>query len=174
VQRQCVREHLEEVDMVGIEAALQGTLGRDVELRTSQAGKPWCKLSVAVTQESRTEAETTIWVNVACFGEVAERMAKQGHKGSRIYAEGQLKLTEWQSKETGELRKGLEMTAWRCQVLGAGAIGNNKVASKKPKPEAQATNGTSARDWQAPLGNETKSPAGGFDLGDQIPFNTAR
>jgi single stranded DNA-binding protein len=155
--RLSARQTIEEMEMQGIEAALTGTLGRDVELRTSAAGKPWCKLSVAVTQESRTESETTVWIQVAVFGEVAERMAKQGHKGSRIYAEGTLRLAEWTSKTTGEVKQGLEMTAWRAQVLGAGAIGQNKVASKKPKTDApareQPANGQAdaKRDWQAPL-----------------------
>jgi single stranded DNA-binding protein len=137
--------------MQGIEAALQGTLGRDPELRTSQQGKPWTRLAVAVVQETRTESAETIWVGVACFGEVAERVCAQAHKGSRVYCEGQLRLGEWTNK-AGEKQKGLELAAWRAQVVGAGAIGVNKVA-KKAKPETQQpSNGNGAqRDWQRPL-----------------------
>jgi single stranded DNA-binding protein len=144
--------------MTGIEAALQGTLGRDPELRTSQAGKPWAKLAVAVPSSSNgQDSDAPTWVQVACFGEVAERICSQAHKGSKIYAEGQLKQTEWVSKTTGEKKVGLEVAAWRVQVLGSGAIGHNKVA-KKPKAETQqhANNGQAAasRDWQRPLDAE--------------------
>jgi len=122
--------------MQGIEAALTGTLGRDPELRTSQAGKPWTKLAVAVASGQDSDGPT--WVQVACFGEVAERICAQAHKGSKVYCEGQLKQTTWQDKTTGEKRMGLEVAAWRVQVLGAGAIGNNKVAKKaKASPNGQ-------------------------------------
>ena len=104
--------------MQGLECAFQGSLGRDPELRTAASGKPWAKLAVAVTQEGKGDGEsTTIWVQVVCFNEVAERVCKQATKGGRIYAEGVLKQTQWTDKTTGEKRSGLEVTAWR--VAGA-------------------------------------------------------
>jgi single-stranded DNA-binding protein len=54
---------------------------------------------------------------VACSGEVAQRICAQEHKGSKVYVEGQLKLTEWISK-TGEKRTGLEVAVW---LAGSGA-----------------------------------------------------
>ena len=50
--------------MKGIHCALQGRLGQDVELRTSAAGKDWCRLSVGVG-----EGDEVTWVSVAVFEE---------------------------------------------------------------------------------------------------------
>jgi single stranded DNA-binding protein len=147
-----------------LEGAVQGTLARDVELRTSQNGKPWCKFAVAVSQEGKDGESTTCWLQIVCFNDVAERVAKQASKGSKLYCEGQLRTTEWQDKATGEKRHGLELKAWRVTVMGAAALGQNKVASKKTKStprEERPANGhvnEAARDWQRP-------PAG-----DEIPF----
>jgi single-strand DNA-binding protein len=142
--------------MRGIEAALEGMLGRDPELRTSAAGRPWAKLTIAVASDQ--DSSGPIWVQVACFAEAAERICAQAYKGSRVYVEGQLKQTEWVNK-TGEKRSGLEVAAWRVQVLGAGALGANRL-SKKPKAEAQQhpTNGdevsAATSDWQQPADTE--------------------
>jgi single-stranded DNA-binding protein len=52
-----------------IETAFIGRLGQDPELKTSAAGKPWARLSVAVGMGDETQ-----WVSVAVFGEAAERL----------------------------------------------------------------------------------------------------
>jgi single-stranded DNA-binding protein len=50
--------------MKGIHCALQGRLGADVELRRSQSGKDWARLSVGVG-----EGDEVTWVSVAVFEE---------------------------------------------------------------------------------------------------------
>jgi single-strand DNA-binding protein len=147
-----------EVAMQGIEAALQGTLSRDPELKTSAAGKPWCRVSIAVLIDG-----ATTWVSVAAFGEEAQRLCASAKKGMTLYAEGSLKPSSWEGRD-GVKRSGLELAAWRIRVIGVSALGENKP--KRPKAprrdEQPAANGqtTSAqRDWQRP-------PAGD----EQIPF----
>jgi hypothetical protein len=71
----------------------------------------------------------TSWVSVACFGEVAEKLCATAKKGMKIYAEGSLKLGEWTDR-AGEKRVGLQLAAWRAQVVGAGALGKNDRASQ--------------------------------------------
>jgi single-strand DNA-binding protein len=136
--------------MQGIEAALQGTLGRNPELKSSQAGKPWTRVSVAV----QIDGETT-WVSIAAFGEEAQRLCASAKKGMKIYAEGSLKTSSWESRD-GATRNGLELAAWRVRVIGVGALGENKPKRPKaPLREARLpTNGhvsDAARDWQRPL-----------------------
>jgi hypothetical protein len=55
--------------MKGIHCALQGRLGQGVELRTSAAGKDWCRLSVGVG-----EGDKATWVSVAVFEEKARAL----------------------------------------------------------------------------------------------------
>jgi single-stranded DNA-binding protein len=66
----------------GIHCALQGRLGKDVELRTSAAGKDWCRLSVGVG-----EGGEVTWVSVAVFEEKARALAGLA-KGVEVYVEG--------------------------------------------------------------------------------------
>jgi single-strand DNA-binding protein len=117
-----------------IECAFIGRVGTEPELKTSQAGKPWCRFSVAVGADDATQ-----WVQVACFGERAEKLAGSLNKGDRCYVEGSIRLNEWTGKD-GEKRAGLSVAAWKCEKLGQ--IGRNKP----PK----AKNGDGTRDWQAP------------------------
>jgi hypothetical protein len=57
--------------MKGIQCAFTGKLGQDPELKTSKAGNPWVSFSVAIDEVSE---ETTTWVRVAVFGELATRL----------------------------------------------------------------------------------------------------
>jgi single-strand DNA-binding protein len=128
--------------MKSIEAALVGRLGGDPELRTSQAGKPWARFSVAVG-----EGDAAQWVSVACFGECAERAAERLTKGDRCYVEGTIRLNEWTDHEGGQ-RHGVQVAAWKVEPLGQ--IGQRKPAKTKAKHE----NGT-ASDENGAAGDES-------------------
>jgi|GEM_PF-1217873 len=117
-----------EPKMNSIKVAFMGRLGSDPELRTSQAGKPWAALAVAVGDGDEVQ-----WVRVAVFGEKAEQVAGSVHKGERVYCEGTLKLNTWTDRE-GQQRAGLSVAAWRCQPIGQ--IGQRKP--QKPRNGGQA------------------------------------
>jgi single-strand DNA-binding protein len=137
-----------------IEAAFIGRLGSDPELRTSQAGKPWCRFSVAVG-----EGDDVQWVSVAAFGEVAERVCDQLAKGDRAYVEGTLRLNEWQDRE-GLTRHGLQVAAWKVEALG-------KIGRQRPRQGNPA-----ARNYARPLDTDAR-PAGqhhGNHAAAEIPF----
>ncbi len=109
--------------MQGIEAAFCGILGRDPELKTSAAGKPWTRLNVACSSGDATQ-----WVQVAIFGDTAHELAANLHKGSRVYVEGRLTLNSWKAKD-GTDRTGLNVAAWKVEPLCQ--IGERRP--KKPK-----------------------------------------
>jgi single-strand DNA-binding protein len=115
--------------MNAIECAFTGRLGSDPELRTSQAGKPWCRFSVAIG-----EGDDVQWVSVAAFGEVAERVCQDLAKGDRAYVEGTLRLNEWTDRE-GLTRYGLQVAAWKVEALGK--IGRQKPPKTKGNPAAR-------------------------------------
>jgi single-strand DNA-binding protein len=136
-----------------IECAFTGRLGSDPELRTSQAGKPWCRFSIAVG-----EGDDTQWVSVAAFGEVAERVCELMAKGDRAYVEGNLRLNEWTDRD-GLTRHGLQVAAWRVEPMG-------QIGKRKPKDDARK------RDWQRPLDTDAR-PARqhhGNAVDAEIPF----
>jgi single-strand DNA-binding protein len=120
-----------------IECAFIGRLGQDPELKTSAAGKSWCRLSLAV---GSGEVQ---WVSVAIFGERAEHVCGTLRKNDKVYIEGAIGLNEWTCKD-GKPRTGLSVVASRAEVPG---IGRNK-----PKRAREAAaNDTAAASDQASM-----------------------
>jgi len=93
---------------MSIECALFGFLARDAEARTSQAGKPWVRLSIGVGKDDAVQ-----WVNVAVFGKAAEKAAAL-KKSDRVYIEGTIKLDSWRGSD-GVERHGLSVAAFKCE-----------------------------------------------------------
>lgn len=85
--------------MNGIETTVVGNLGRDIELRFSQAGRPWTRFSIAVSRVTRDASgekkENTSWVNCKIFGDQAENLAASAQKGIRVLAVGHFETEEW-------------------------------------------------------------------------------
>lgn len=152
--------------MRGIETAFWGTLGRDPELKTSRAGKPFCGLALAVTVGKTDDGkDITQWVRATCFGEAAQKVGTTAKKGERIYCEGSLTLTAWTDKD-GAARTGLNVAAWKCERLG-----NIGKAREKRESDDGGNNGA-YRDHQTPIvGMSNHGSYGGRrELDDEIPF----
>lgn len=123
--------------MQGIEAALCGTVGTVPELKTSAGGKPWAAFNVAVNYKDEEEPN---WVRVAMFGETAEKLCGNLIKDDRVYVEGNLKLSHWNDKATGEAKHGLQVAAWKVSKMGA--IGQKKL--KTPRAGSRGEDAASA------------------------------
>ena len=123
--------------MKGIEVALEGVVSKDVELKVSKGGTPYVGMNVAVvTGKADDSADTTQWVRVTCFKEVAKEIAATAKKGSRLYCEGSLSLDSW-TAANGEARHGLSCAAWKVVILGE--IGERRRSARKPSgPEPEA------------------------------------
>lgn len=97
-----------------------GRLGRDPELRYTQAGQPVCSLNIA-TDESYTDnngnkVERTEWHRVSVFQRAAENCANFLAKGSLVFVEGSLATRKWQDQQ-GQDRYTTEIKALRVQFL---------------------------------------------------------
>jgi hypothetical protein len=106
--------------MKGIHCARQGRLGQDVELRTSAAGKDWCRLSVGVGED-----DDLTWVSVAVFEEKARALAGLA-KGVR---RGTL-VPERLDRPDGAERTGVSVSAWQVMPLG-------QIGRRKPKVQSR-------------------------------------
>jgi single-stranded DNA-binding protein len=73
--------------MHGIEAAFTAKVGTEPELKTSSTGKPWLAFNAAVGSGDETR-----WLRVAAFGDRAQELANDLHKGDKVYVEGRLTL----------------------------------------------------------------------------------
>jgi len=117
--------------MFGIEAALEGRLGRDPEMKMVKGGTmAMVSLAIAVDEFTKTgEQPKSTWVNVKLFGDKATAAAENLAKGDRCYVEGKLSLDSWTGKD-GQERHGLSMLANVAQPLG-------KIGQRRPKADRQ-------------------------------------
>jgi single-strand DNA-binding protein len=144
-----------------------GNLGADPELRYTPSGKAVTDLRVAVNNNQRGPdgewVEETLWFRVSAWEQAAERLAEQLRKGNKVYAEGQLRVREYEGRD-GEKRQSLELAFARVVNL-----------ERRPREEgAPGSEGGSYGDAPPqvrPRGAEQRSSAPGAEMDvDDIPF----
>ena len=82
---------------------LIGNLGRDPEIRYTQAGEPIANFSLATserwTDKSGQKQERTAWHRVEVFGKAAQVARDYLAKGRPVYLEGSIYYDEWTDKD---------------------------------------------------------------------------
>ena len=162
---------------------LVGNLGKDPEVRTSQAGAKIVNLTLATSENwtdraSGERKERTEWHRVVIFndriGEVAERYLRKGRK---VYIEGSLQTRKW-TDQGGQERYTTEvvLSQFRGELvlidsqrgeeggMAEGGGGGYQRAPAQQRPAAGGaprSGGGGAPSWEAPKGG---------DLDDEIPF----
>jgi single-strand DNA-binding protein len=105
-----------------------GILGRDPEMRFTPSGAPVTNFSIAVNDDYKTkEGETvkqTYWYKIVAWNKLAEICNQYLKKGSKVFVEGKLSLTNgepkvWQNK-AGEWHASVEIQAMELEMLGGG------------------------------------------------------
>jgi len=141
-------------------AILLGRLGKDPEVRSTQAGTKCANFSVATSEKWKDKntgeaKEKTEWHNVVVWGALASVCENYLKKGSQVYIEGKLQTRKWQDRDgqdkytTEVVIKGFGSNLVMCGGKNEGNGGGNQA----PHP---ASSGASA-----------PSQA---DLDDEIPF----
>jgi single-strand DNA-binding protein len=136
---------------------LIGNLGKDPEVRYTQAGKAIANITVATSESWKDKAtgekhEKTEWHRVSFFDKLAEIVGQYLKKGSSIYLEGRLQTREWQDKE-GNKRYTTEIVGSEMKMLGGKKDGESAAPSKAP---------------DGPTHNPANNSADSFD--DDMPF----
>jgi len=147
-----------------------GNLGADPELRYTPNGKAVTDLRVAVNNNQRGPdgewVEDTLWFRVSVWEQAAERLAEQLRKGNKVFAEGQLRVREFEGRD-GEKRQSLELAFARVVNLERrpreeGAEGGSYGGgSSSDAPPAVRPRGAEQR--------SSSSPGDEMDV-DDIPF----
>ncbi len=117
-----------------IDALVTGKLIRDPSTKTGASGKPFVSFLLSV----HIGDEDSVVVSGIAFNDAAERIGRLG-KGDSLAVTGSLKPTNWQDKETGEERHGLNITVSAC--LSPYDVRKRRSAgevSENPKPRPQA------------------------------------
>ncbi len=145
---------------------LVGNLGKDPEVRNTQAGQKIVNFALA-TSESWTDKasgerkERTEWHRVVVFNEriadVAERFLR---KGSKVYVEGSLQTRKW-TDQAGQEKYATEVVIDRFR-------GELTMLSDGSRREGGRTGND--RGGAAPVNAAHGRPSAGNDLDDEIPF----
>ena len=105
---------------------LIGRLTKDPELKYSQAGKAYCRFTVAVNREfNREEAD---FINCLAFGKTAETIAEYLSKGKRIAIVGRIQTGSYNNKE-GQRVNTFEVVADRFEFVDSAKSETSKNQS---------------------------------------------
>ena len=154
---------------------LVGNLGRDPEVRHSQAGAKIVNFSLATSESWKDKntgerREKTEWHRVVIFSEGLAGIAENYlHKGSKVYIEGSLQTREYEKDgikrySTEVVLQGFNGT---LTMLDTRQGGNGDYAPAGEPAYAAAGGGDAPA--PAPAGGGGGGAPGG-DLDDEIPF----
>ena len=112
---------------------LTGRIAKDLELRYTQNGKVYCRLTLAVdrgmSKEKKQEAEakgqpTVDFINCVAWNKLAETINKYSGKGRKILVEGSIQTGSF-TAEDGSKRYTTDILVNRAEIL---EFANNNTA----------------------------------------------
>ncbi len=109
---------------------LVGRIGQEPEIKYFDSGSVLAKVNLAVNRRSKDEAPN--WFPLEFWGKQAEVVANYVRKGSLIGIEGELKLDEWNDKETGILRSKPVIRVNRLELLASANNSPNSNNHSQP------------------------------------------
>jgi single-strand DNA-binding protein len=133
---------------------LIGNLGKDPEIRYTQAGEPIANFSLATnevwTDKSGQKQERTEWHQVEVFGKPAQVARDYLTKGRQVYIEGSIRYDEWPDKTTGEKRKAtrIRVSGPNSRLVLLGGPGGPRGEGGARPPARTGEAGTPAEDFQ--------------------------
>ena len=105
---------------------ISGNLTRDPEVKSTQSGKTYARMGIAVNRAFSKEKEVDFF-NLTAWGKTAEFCEKYLSKGSRVLVEGRLQTYEYDGKD-GK-KSGVDITVENIEFAGAKKEGNKKPSS---------------------------------------------
>src|SRR6478752_3389150 len=121
---------------------LVGTLGKDPEVRYSQAGAAMASISVATNESWKDKVtgekqERTEWHRVKFFGRLAEIAGEYLKKGGQVYIEGSLRTEKYTDKQ-GVEKYSTDIIANEMQMLGGKPEGGSERTAQRQESRAVA------------------------------------
>ncbi len=125
------------------QVTLMGNLTRDPELRQTPTGQNVTSFSLALNRSYKDASgewqEATDYIDIVCWGPLAERVAQYLSKGRRCLVQGRLQSRSWE--QDGNKRSKVEVLANDVTFLDSRGGGDNEPAEEskadKPKPTAK-------------------------------------
>ena len=126
--------------MAGInKVILVGNLGRDPEIKYTQANVPVANFSIATSESWKDKTtgewqENTEWHRIVAWRGLAERVEAKLKKGNTVYIEGRLETRKWE--KDGRDHYTTEVIADKLLIFGAVSDGKER---EQPQPRAPFT-----------------------------------
>jgi single-strand DNA-binding protein len=123
---------------------LIGNLTRNPEIKYSPKGTAIADIGLAINRtwkdENGEKIDEVTYVDVTCWGRLAELAEQYLKKGRPVFIEGRLQLDSWDDKQTGQKRSRLRVIAENLQFLGSRGEGEpaGTGASSAPRRSAPA------------------------------------
>jgi single-strand DNA-binding protein len=123
---------------------LLGNLTRDPELRQTPNGQSVCSFSLALNRAYKDQSgewqEATDYIDVVCWGSLAERVSQYLSKGRRCLVQGRLQSRSWEQE--GQKRSKVEVLANDVTFLdGRGEGGGGESGGSSSAPRAASNSG---------------------------------
>lgn len=123
---------------------IMGRLGRDSELRYTQAGTPVASFSLAVDRDFKDKdsgERTTDWIDVVAWRQTAEFVCKYFSKGRMAVVAGRLQVRNYTDKE-GNKRKAAEVVADSVYFGDSRAAAQQSEGNADDRSLPESTSGT--------------------------------
>lgn len=153
------------------QVTLMGNLTRDPELRQTPNGQTVTNFSLALNRSYKDQSgewqEVTDYVDIVCWGPLAERVAQYLSKGRRCLVQGRLQSRSWE--QDGQKRNKVEVLASDVTFLdsrGGGDEGGAPASSGGSSSSAPASSDSKP----APSKKAKKDDVVIEDIGDE-PIN---
>ncbi len=143
---------------------ITGNAGREPELRFTPSGQAVASFGVAVSrrwQNRQTQEweEATSWIDVTCWGQLAENAAESVGRGTRVTVSGRLDQRSWET-ENGDKRSKVEIVADDVAISLKWATASPQ---RNERPEGSAPTGggdsSGGRSFGASGGGQQQPPA---------------
>jgi len=134
---------------------LIGNLGKDPEIRYTQAGTAVATFNVATTERFKGKdgqmQDQTEWHRVVAWSRLAEICGEYLHKGSKVYIEGRLQTRKWTDQNGNE--------KYTTEII----VREMKMLSPRGGTDQDSSGG-----YQEPPFPD--APAGMMGTGEDVPF----
>jgi single-strand DNA-binding protein len=98
-----------------------GRLTKDAEISTTQKGTSMAKFRMAVNDRRNEE---TLFLNILCFGKMAEALKDHLKKGRLVGVQGKLKIDDYQDKD-GNQKNSICVMADEISLGPSGTVGQD-------------------------------------------------
>lgn len=154
------------------QVTLMGNLTRDPELRQTPNGQNVTSFSLALNRAYKDSSgewqEVTDYIDIVCWGPLAERVAQYLSKGRRCLVQGRLQSRSWE--QDGQKRSKIEVLANDVTFLDSRGGGDSDGGSQGGGSASAPESSDSSSDKPKPSKKPKKDDVVIEDIGDE-PIN---